>query len=99
MIELQRDKLDLSTGRFLVRRDEIRTPAEYEARFDELLSAGHAWLNMSCCGVCEGLLLVTIEVPSPRPPAAGHPTPVNLSGPARIVVDHGWNVDTELTID
>ena len=72
---------------------------EYEARVEELLQAGSPWLNMSCYGVHEGLLVVAIEVPSPRPLIPGHATSVNLSGPARIVVDHQWCVDSILTIE
>jgi hypothetical protein len=82
-----------------IRREALRRPLEYEARFEELLQAGYPWLNMSCYGVHEGLLVVAIEVPSPRPLAPGHATSVNLSGPARIVLDHQWCVDSVLTID
>jgi hypothetical protein len=82
-----------------VRREALRRPSEYEARFEELLEAGYPWLNMSCYGVHEGLLVVAIEVPSPRRLTPGHATSVNLSGPARIVLDHQWCVDAVLTID
>jgi hypothetical protein len=81
-----------------VRREALLRPLEYEARFEELLQAGYPWLNMSCYGVHDGLLVVAIEVPSPRPLTPGHATSVNLSGPARIVLDHQWCVDSVLTI-
>ena len=81
-----------------VRREALRRPLEYEARFRELLQAGYPWLNMSCCGVHEGLLIVAIEIPGTSPPAPGHATSVNLSGPARIVLDHEWRVDSVLII-
>jgi len=82
-----------------VRREALRKPLEYEGRFEELLQAGYPWLNMSCYDVHEGLLVVAIAVPSPRPLTPGHATSVNLSGPARIVLDHQWCVDSVLTID
>jgi hypothetical protein len=88
-----------SVGTSLVRREMLRKPMEYEPRFEELMHAGYPWLNMSCYGVHDGLLIVAIETPSPRPLTPGHATSVNLSGPSRIVLDHQWLVDSVLTIE
>ena len=93
-------EISLGDGTYHVRRDELRKPLDYEARFEELLRAGYLWLNMSCYGVHDGSLIVAIEVPSPR---VGHSpgcaTRVNLSGPAPIVLDQHWHVDSVLTIE
>jgi hypothetical protein len=98
-----------------VRKDELRTPSEYENRFNELLQVGYTWLNLSCYGIYESFLIVAVEVPSATVPHAtpsgwspkGEPrtlypgcaTSVNLSGPANIVRDNGWRVDPLLTIE
>lgn len=82
-----------------VRREALLKALEYEGRFQELMQAGYPWLNMSCCGVHDGLLIVAIEIPSARPLTPGHATSVNLSGPANIVLDHQWCVDSVLTIE
>ena len=93
-------EVNLGDGTYHVRRDELRKPLDYGARFEELLRAGYPWLNMSCYGVHDGLLIVAIEVPSPRVGhSPGFATPVNLSGPTRIVLDHQWHVDSVLTIE
>jgi hypothetical protein len=103
-----------SDGKHHVRKDELRRPSEYENRFDELLQTGYRWLNLSCYGVHEGFLIVAVEVPSAtvahmtssgwspegkaRTLRPGCTTSVNLSGPARIVLDHQWRIDSVLTI-
>jgi hypothetical protein len=87
-----------SRGKSQVRRDEIRKPSDYEARFEELLRAGYPWLNMSCYGVHDGSLIVAIEVPNSKALNSECSTAVNLSGPARIVLEHEWRVDSVLTI-
>ena len=81
-------EVSLGDGTYHVRRDELRKPLDYGARFEELLRIGYPWLNMSCYGVHDGSLIVAIEVPSPRVGLSPRcPTRVNLSGPARIVLD------------
>ena len=82
-----------------VRRGALRKTFEYEGRFQELMQAGYPWLNMSCYGVHDGLLIVAIEMPSPRHLTPGQATSVNLSGPANIVLDHQWCIDSVLTIE
>jgi hypothetical protein len=84
IVEVHCDAVNPDDGTYHVRRDELLTPSDYEARFEELLRAGYPWLNMSCYGVHQGLLLVAIEVPSPRPLQPGRATSVNLSGPVCI---------------
>jgi hypothetical protein len=114
IIELSGDRFNRIDGKGHVRKDELRKPLEYENRFDELLQTGYRWLNLSCYGVYEGFLIVAVEVPSatvahmtpsgwspegkPRTLHPGCATSVNLSGPARIVLDHQWRIDSVLTI-
>lgn len=92
-----------SAGTSCVRHESLRKPLEYEARFEELIRATYPWLNMSCKGVHEGLLIVAIELPSYRLPREKCPvdfvTSVNLSGPASNVVDRDWRLDSYLTIE
>jgi hypothetical protein len=85
-------------GRIRVQRQEVRAPAEYEARFDELMREGLPWLNVSCYGVDDGVLIVGIEVPvaSVKPSSR---TSVNFSGPSAKVIDNGWRVDQVLSIE
>jgi hypothetical protein len=99
IVEVHNDQVDLRTGKSKCRRDDLRTPSDYAARFDELLSMGYAWLNMSCYGVWENVLLVAIEVPGSKQHSPGSFTSVNLSGPSRAVLDRGWSVETILTVE
>jgi hypothetical protein len=90
-------------GRFHVRQDELRQPSDYEARFEELLQMGFSWLNLSCCGVYDSFLVVSIEVPAnPTISRALYPefvTPVNHSSPSLHSLDREWSVDGILVID
>lgn len=113
VVELRTGDLNSIDGRYYIRAQELQKPLEYAKRFDELLRIGYRWLNMSCMGVHEGFLIVGIELPSdtvshwtdsgwsqkPRELYPECATSVNLSGPARIVLDHDWNVDSVLAID
>ena len=114
IIEVTANGVDRRDGKDHVRKDELRRPSDYQNRFDELLQAGYGWLNLSCYGVHEGFLIVAVEVPSAtvahmtpsgwspegksRTLNPGCATSVNLSGPARIVLDHQWRIDSVLTI-
>lgn len=115
IVELNAAEFNPDDGKCHVRKDELRTPLEYENRFNELLQTGYIWLKLSCYGVHESFLIVAVEVPSATVPHAtcsgwlskGEPrtlypgcvTSVNLSGPANIVRDNGWRVDSLLTIE
>ena len=87
-----------SLGRIRVRRDEMRAPADYEVRFQELMKAGLPWLNVSCYGVEDGTLIVGIEVP-PAPAKPSGRTSVNFSGPTAKVLGSGWRADQALSIE
>jgi hypothetical protein len=85
-------------GRFHVKRTEIRTVAEYEERFNELLDSGLPWLNMSCYGVDDGKMLVAVEVPRSLSKSSLR-TSVNYSGPVATVLEADWKVDSVLVFE
>jgi hypothetical protein len=65
----------------VVPREALITAAEFAPRFDGLLVAGYAWINLSAYGLFAGDLVVGVELP---PEPAGVPaglTAVNYSGP------------------
>jgi hypothetical protein len=71
----------------VVRRTSLRTVEEYRERFEELLGAGYAWINLSLYGEMDEKLLVAVELP--RAPVGTQVTSVNISGPTRDVRDAG----------
>jgi hypothetical protein len=75
--------------------------AEYEDRFDELMNAGLPWINMSCYGVHDGILIIGIESARPQNAQRGPVgrTSVNYAGPPVAVVQHGWDANEALTIE
>jgi hypothetical protein len=99
IVEVRNDQIDPRSGKVHVSLGDLRPPSDYESRFDELLSMGYAWMNLSCYGVCKNFLIVVVELSSTKSSELDSTTSVNLSGPARIVVDHGWNADAVLTIE
>lgn len=84
-------------GRIPIAETEIVEPAQYEARFDELMATRRPWINLVCLGMYRSRLLVGVEFgnqpakPSPR-------TSVNYSGPATIVSANGWDATKLLNI-
>jgi hypothetical protein len=80
---------------------QLRTPSEYDPRFDELLKEGFSWLNMSCYGVYDGFVIVAIEVPN-REEGTLHPgtvTSVKFSGPTSSTKSRGWSVEELLLVE
>ena len=100
IIEIRRDTpLDVR-GRFRVPRNALREPSDFESRFEEIAKYGLPWVNMSCYGVHEGLLIVGIELPEAE--AKDRPSTrliVNYSGPAACVIEHGWQIDPIAVIE
>ncbi len=96
VVEATRDTRADARGRLQIRREDLHTPEEYKQRFDELLSAGLPWINVSCYGVYEGALVIVIEASKSR--RRSRRTSINYSGPAASVVENGWNVNTMVTI-
>jgi hypothetical protein len=85
-------------GRFRVRSDQLLEEALYEKRFDELVGAGLPWINLSCYGVWNDMLVVAVELPRPGTTLAGR-TSVNHSGPTSSTRMHGWDAGEVLKIE
>ena len=47
----------------LIPRSSLIPLADYVARFDSHLDAGHSWINMNAAGILDDALLVVIELP------------------------------------
>ncbi len=98
LIEIGHDTATDDRGRLRIRRDALRKPSDYESRFEELLHSGMPWLNVSCYGVYEGFLIVSIEIPQGIPEnARADRLSINYSGPPLTVIQHGWDV-TEIAV-
>lgn len=100
IVELRHEVAVDAHGRARVQRNDLMTPAAYENRFDELMSAGLPWINVSCAGEHDGMLIVTVELPRPeaRTSRSGG-TSVNLSGPTAKTIAHEWRASETLLID
>jgi hypothetical protein len=103
IVEINQDAPTDPMGRFRVRRDAFRDPPEYEARFDQLMSANPAWVNISCYGADGDSLIVVVELPRPSyTPAsrtASSQTAINYSGPTNAVLRGGWKLGEVLAIE
>lgn len=97
VIEMQADTPRDARGRLQVGRSALRDPTEYEARFESLMLAGLSWLNLSCIGVAEGRLIVTVETPRSASGVSAR-TSVNYSGPSRAALEYGWDASAVLAI-
>lgn len=68
-------------GASVVPREALIAAAEFAPRFDGLLLAGYAWINLSAYGICAGDLIVGVELPREPASVAAGLTSVNYSGP------------------
>jgi hypothetical protein len=59
----------------------MKTAESYAPRFERLLAAGYAWINLSALGVLGEHLLVCVELPREPVGILAGRTSVNLSGP------------------
>jgi hypothetical protein len=98
VVEIGRPVTMDELGRPRIRRDELREVTNYEARFEELLTRGFPWINVSCYGVYDHKLIVGIELPEVSPEPAIR-TSVNYSGPPASVVGQAWNSNAALLIE
>src|SRR5205085_4834701 len=86
-------------GRVIILGDAVRMPSDYESRFEELMHSGLPWVNMSCYGVYNGLLIVGIELPNyPGKEGRTRPPSVNYSGPQVNVIQHDWDASQMMVI-
>ena len=97
VVEVRTDTPTDERGRLLIGRNELRDPSDYEARFEALMKSGLSWLNLSCVGIADGKLIVTIELPRASSETSTR-TSVNYSGPSRVVLDHGWDAGQVLVL-
>ena len=72
-------------------RSALFTLLDYAPRFHELLGQGYAWINLSCHGSVEEMLIMAIELPQKTSGAPRGRTSVNLSGPPMASL--GWRSD------
>lgn len=84
-------------GRLRIERSELRDPSDYETRFEALIKSGLPWLNVSCIGVSDSKLIVTVELPRVSSDVSAR-TSVNYSGPSKAVLEHGWDAAQVLAL-
>src|SRR5258705_11058968 len=75
-----------------IARSSLCTPEAYESRFDELLSQGHTWVNMSAMGVFNDTLIVEIEFPQYKNDVPRNKLSVNYSRST----DEQWNLSDRI---
>jgi hypothetical protein len=85
-----------ANGSPIIFRDRLRTPAEYETRFAELVGSGVAWVNLSYYGVMDGSGLVLVEVANVV--STTKSAAVNLSGPPAAVLAARGDVTNYIVI-
>lgn len=86
VVELHSRSFD-EAGIALVSSRDLVSAADYERRFEQLLSTGYGWINLSYYGLLDGRPLVMIELPWSASGATE--TFVNYSGPSKRVRDAG----------
>jgi hypothetical protein len=98
ILEIDSTALADDRGRIIARSADLRAPADYAPRFEELLNQGLPWINVTCYGRWNGKWIVGIELPAPagkRSPS----TSLNYSGPPRAVIERGWNAEAALALE
>lgn len=107
IVEVGHDAPIDARGRLRVGYADLNTVSDYSARFEQLLSSGLPWLNVSCYGLAGDVMIVAIEMPRPSQAVAAstsaatwsRPTLLNYSGPITAVVNAGWNADEALSME
>jgi hypothetical protein len=76
------------------------TVEAYEPRFEQLLSAGYGWINLSALGVMDDALLVCVELPRDATGVPRGRTQVVLSGPPIDVRTRAlvWDASTRMQL-
>lgn len=78
---------------------DLIAAAAFAERFDQLLSLGFPWINLSAAGVLRGALLVTVETATYTQASIDF-TFVNPSGPPVLVQQRvGWRIDDLVRIE
>jgi hypothetical protein len=84
-------------GRLVVRRDTLCNATDYEERFALLMTQGKPWVNINCCGVHDGTLIIVVE--SPPTTSQSQRTSINYSGPTRAVANNKWDLTNVLIFE
>ncbi|WP_426208929.1 hypothetical protein [Massilia sp. TWP1-3-3] len=85
-------------GRPRVSGDRLLSQEEYSARFDELLTCGLPWINLSCFGIYDGFLVVGVEASNPSATLISN-TSINYSGLPTSVLSPRWDSSSALVIE
>jgi hypothetical protein len=79
-----------------VKRSALVPASEFEERFQQLLSRGHPWINVSAAGLLGDALLVTVETAAKTVEGS---TSVNMSGPEAFVRQRvGWSLGDLISV-
>jgi hypothetical protein len=94
---------DKNIRRFSGKPDEISRPdiftfEIFEDRFNEILAQGHSWVNLSFAGMLADSLLIIIETPNYENSVPFGSVSVNLSLPAKSIVENDWNISLFIKI-
>ena len=85
-------------GRPRIAVEDLRTPHEYEARFEALMSKGYPWVNLSFYGFLGERGLVVVELPSAELRSPTPSTSINFSGPPAIAAASGWDARSHVDL-
>jgi hypothetical protein len=86
--------LELSAGKLgRISYEEVVAADAFVERFEQLLSLGFPWINLSAAGLLRGALLVTVETAAITRGDI-RATSINISGPVAFVRQRtGWRLD------
>ena len=82
----------------LILRNSLIPMADYAARFDSYLDAGHSWINMNAAGILDDALLVIIELPRYKNNVPRDKVSVNFSGAAIVNSKPQWDASERYRI-
>ena len=82
----------------LIPRNSLILMADYTARFDSHLDAGHSWINMNAAGILDDALLVIIELPRYKNNVPRDKVSVNFSGAAIVNGKPQWDASERYRI-
>ena len=98
IIELDRNPEIDKKGRVKIEKINIHKPENYEERFNELMTSGISWLNMSCYGVYDEYLIIVIEKPMKNFGLNPKPS-VNFSAPNTEVIRRKWDATQAIIVE
>jgi len=78
-------------------KSELKTIAEYEERFNELMERGYSWLHLSGDGLIKGKLFISVNYPNQSSGCPKERVSINMSGPPLHVIDR-WNIERRVKL-